>query len=153
MYKLNLPEFDYKLKKADGKVWIFDGIRKKYVMLTPEEWVRQHIIHYLTEKKNYPKSLIKVEGGLVYNQLQKRSDIVVFDRRGEPWMVIECKSPDLAVSPSTLSQASVYNVTLKAEYITVTNGLVHYCARIDWAHRETRLMDDLPDFPEQLNEI
>lgn len=149
MYKLNLPEFDYKLKKADGKVWIFDGIRKKYIILTPEEWVRQHVIHYLTGKKKYPKSLIKVEGGLVYNQLQKRSDIVVFDRRGEPWMVVECKSPVLAVSPSTLSQASLYNVTLKAEYITVTNGLVHYCARIDWAQKETKLMDDLPDFPQQ----
>jgi type I site-specific restriction endonuclease len=149
MYKLNLPGFDYKLKKADGKVWIFDGIRKKYIILTPEEWVRQHIIHYLTEKKKYPKSLIKVEGGLVYNQLQKRSDIVVFDRRGGPWMVVECKSPVSSVSPSTLSQASVYNVTLKAEYITVTNGLVHYCARIDWARRETKLIDDLPDFPEQ----
>jgi len=106
MYKLNLPEFDFKLKKADGKVWIFDGIRKKYVVLTPEEWVRQHFIHYLTSQKKYPRSLIRVEGGLTYNELQKRTDIVVFNRQGKPWMVVECKSPALAVAPSTLTQVS-----------------------------------------------
>src|SRR5204863_9718286 len=98
MYALNLPTFEYKLKKADGKVWIFDVIRKKFVVLTPEEWVRQHFVNYLIQHLQYPKSLIKIEGGLTFNQLQKRSDIVVFDRFAKPWMVIECKAPTLRLS-------------------------------------------------------
>jgi type I site-specific restriction endonuclease len=148
MFKLNLPGFDYKLKKAEGKIWIFDGIRKKYIVLTPEEWVRQHFIHYLTSDKKYPRSLIRVEGGLLYNELRKRSDIVVYDRQGHPWMIVECKSPAMHVSDSTLSQASVYNSTLKAEYICVTNGLVHLCAHIDWRERKTTQLTDTPAFPD-----
>ena len=147
MYKLNLPEFDFKLKKVDGKVWIFDGIRKKYIMLTPEEWVRQHFIHYLILKKKYPRTLIRVEGGLTYNELQKRTDIVVFDRQGKPWMIVECKSPSLQVSASTLTQAAVYNTTLQAEYICVTNGLLHLCAHINWLERKTTLLEDTPSYP------
>ena len=146
MYKLNLPEFDFTLKKADGKVWIFDGIRKKYLVLTPEEWVRQHFVNFLVVEKKYPKSLIKVEGGLVYNQLQKRSDIVVYNRLGKPWMIVECKAPATAVSPATLTQASVYNSTLQAQYLSVTNGILHYCAHIDWQHRKTTLLPEFPSF-------
>jgi hypothetical protein len=146
MIKLNLPEFEYKLKKADGKVWIFDVIRKKYIILTPEEWVRQHFIHYLIAELQYPKALLKIEGGLTYNQLQKRSDILVFDREGKPWMVVECKSPDLKVSQSTLQQASVYNAIYKAKYLTVSNGLTHYCAAVDWEAGKTALLDALPEY-------
>lgn len=153
MYKLNLPQFDYKLKKAEGKVWIFDGIRKKFIVLTPEEWVRQHFIHYLVAEKKYPRSLIRVEGGLSYNQLQKRTDIVVFDRQGNPWMIVECKSPTLKVSADTLSQASLYNATLKGEFICVTNGLLHFCARVDWADRKTTLLDETPSFPSLNKEL
>jgi hypothetical protein len=147
MYKLNLPQFDFKLRKAEGKVWIFDGIRKKYIVLTPEEWVRQHFIHYLVTEKKYPKTLIRVEGGLIYNELKKRTDIVVFNRQGSPWMIVECKSPSLQVAASTLMQAAVYNTTLKAKYLSVTNGLVHFCAHIDWQKRETTLLDDTPAYP------
>lgn len=147
MYKLNLPEFDFKLKEAEGKVWIFDGIRKKYLLLTPEEWVRQHFLHYLILHKRYPRSLIRVEGGLVYNELRKRSDIVVYDRNGKPWMVVECKSPTLALLGSALSQVSAYNARLKAEFVCVTNGLVHLCARVDWASRTTMQMTDIPEYP------
>lgn len=150
MYKLNLPEFEYRLKRADGKVWIFDGIRKKFIVLTPEEWVRQHFVHYLLTTRKYPRSLIKVEGGLQYNQLQKRTDIVVFNRQGAPWMVVECKSPSLKVSEATLAQASLYNSTLRAPYITVTNGLSHLCAHIDWQERRSTLIDDMPSFPEEV---
>ncbi len=148
MYKLNLPSFDHKLRKANGKVWIFDGIRKKFIVLTPEEWVRQHFIHYLVNEKQCPRSLIRVEGGLTYNQMQKRSDIVIFDREGKPWMVVECKSPTQMISDQTLSQAAVYNSTLKAAFICVTNGMVHYCAAVEWETRTTKLLDDLPAFPE-----
>ena len=146
MVKLNLPEFDYKLKKAEGKVWIFDVIRKKYLVLTPEEWVRQHFIHYLITEKKYPRSLIRVEGGLNYNQLQKRSDILVFGRDGNPWMIVECKAPNLSLSAMTLQQVSAYNASLKAKFISVTNGLVHYCASTDWSTAKTELLKDFPEF-------
>jgi hypothetical protein len=148
MIKLNLPEFEYKLKKADGKVWIFDVIRKKYLILTPEEWVRQHFIHYLIGELKYPKALLKVEGGLTYNQLQKRSDILVFDREGKPWMVIECKSPDQKLSQATLEQASAYNATLRAKFLSVTNGMLHLCASTDWSLSKTTVLDKLPEYPE-----
>ncbi|HEY0652880.1 MAG TPA: type I restriction enzyme HsdR N-terminal domain-containing protein [Chryseosolibacter sp.] len=146
MVKLNLPDFDYKLKKAEGKVWIFDGIRKKYLLLTPEEWVRQHFIHFLVNEKKYPKSLIRVEGGLNYNEMKKRSDIVVFDRNTKPWMIVECKSPALGLTPATLQQVSTYNASLKAKYISVTNGLMHYCAATDWNAGKVVLMSDFPAF-------
>jgi hypothetical protein len=148
MYKLNLPEFEYTLRKADGKVWIFDVIRKKFVVLTPEEWVRQHFVQHLITGLRYPKALIKLEGGLKYNTLNKRTDIVVYDRKGEPWMVVECKSPELKISESVLRQASVYNTTLKAKYITISNGLKHYCCSMDWQLARIVMMRDLPVFDE-----
>ena len=148
MYQLNLPDFNYSIKKDDGKVWIFDVIRKKYLVLTPEEWVRQHFVNYLVAELKYPKSLIKVEGGLTYNQLSKRSDIVVFDREGKPWMVIECKSPELQVDENVLRQASMYNATLRARYLVVTNGVKHFCAHINWQDNTTKLLTALPSFGE-----
>ena len=153
MYKLNLPSFDFKLKKAGDRLWIFDAIRKKYIVLTPEEWVRQHFVNYLVSEKKYPRSLLRIEGGLVYNQLQKRTDIVIFNRQAEPWMVIECKAPSVRVSPSALAQASVYNSTLKAQYLSVTNGLVHLCAHIDWMERKTTLLEQMPPFPADPDDI
>jgi len=127
MVVLNLPEFDVKLKKSEGKVWIFDGIRKKYLVLTPEEWVRQHLIHYFMDQLNYPKSLIRIEQGLKYNQLQKRSDIIVFDRNGNPWMIVECKAPDVKLNQSSVQQVAVYNSSIKAKYVAVSNGMKHVC--------------------------
>lgn len=127
MVNLNLPSFNYRIKHAHGKVWIFDGIRKKYVALTPEEWVRQHVTEFLVNQLRYPKSLIRVEYSLLYNTLSKRSDIVVFNRSGNPWMVLECKAPDVKLNDQTARQISVYNQTLNASYLVVTNGLVMYC--------------------------
>lgn len=144
MYKLNLPPFDYKLKKAEGKVWIFDVIRKKFIVLTPEEWVRQHFLHYVINDLKYPRSLIKVESGLSYNQLSKRSDILVYDQEANPWMIIECKSPTLKLSEKTVVQASAYNASLRAKYVTISNGMVHYCAATDWVAGTTRLLNELP---------
>ncbi len=147
MYKLNLPEYDFMLKRAEGKVWIFDGIRKKYIVLTPEEWVRQHFIQYLITEKKYPRTLIRVEGGVVYNDLKKRSDIVVYNREGTPWMVVECKSPTFRMSASVLSQVSMYNATLRAPYVCVTNGLIHLWAHTDWERMTTIPIPDTPPFP------
>jgi hypothetical protein len=146
MIQLNLPPFDHKVKKAEGKLWIFDVIRKKYVALIPEEWVRQHFIHFLISNARYPKSLIKVEGGLQFNQLQKRTDLVVFDRQGAPWMIVECKAPNVQISALTLSQAAMYNSTLRAKYITVSNGLAHLYAEINWTEGSTRWLDSLPPY-------
>lgn len=147
MIQLNLPSFEYKLRKAEGKLWIFDVIRKKYIVLIPEEWVRQHFINFLIKHLSYPRSLIKVEGGLQYNQLQKRSDIVVFDRNGNPWMVIECKAPEVKISQNSLMQAALYNDTLKAKFITVSNGLTHLYAEINWKERTTLWLEQMPAYP------
>lgn len=146
MVKLNLPPFDFQLKHGQERILIFDSLRKQYVVLTPEEWVRQHFIHYLIHHLNYPKALIKIEGGLTFNKLQKRSDIVVFNREGNPWMVIECKAPDLKLSDRTVHQASVYNHSLKAKYLVITNGMVHICCEIDWTNLKTIVMDTMPEY-------
>jgi hypothetical protein len=146
MVKLNLPDFEYVLKKEEGKLLILDSIRKKYLVLTPEEWVRQHFVNYLIQTLQYPRSLIRIEGGLQFNRLQKRSDIVVFDREGKPWMVIECKAPDVAMSQQTLRQASVYNHSLKAQYLVITNGLQHICCATDWQANTTTVLNDMPAY-------
>src|SRR5277367_761996 len=126
MHPLNLPSIDSNIRKEEGKVWIFDIIRKKYIVLTPEEWVRQHFIHYLIHDLKYPRSLFKVESGLSFNKLQKRSDILIHDRTGKPWMLVECKSPVIKLSQNAFNQIAVYNMTIDAKYLAVTNGRVHY---------------------------
>jgi hypothetical protein len=145
MHKLNLPELKATVKKEQGKVWIFDMIRKKYVILTPEEWVRQHFIHYLIHERYYPKSLFRIESGLTYNKLQKRSDILIFDRTGKPWMLIECKSADIRLSQTAFNQVAVYNMTVNAKYLAVTNGMAHFCCA---ASRDGELPVFLETFPE-----
>src|SRR5690242_3296036 len=117
MIPLNLPPFEYRLREEEGRQWIFDVIRKKFIVLTPEEWVRQHVVNYLVVHLQNPKSLIKVEGGLTYNKLSKRSDVLIRDRDGNPWMIIECKAPSVKIDRSAVNQAAVYNTTHKAKYI------------------------------------
>lgn len=128
---LDLPPFEHRLREAEGKLWIFDNIRKKFLVLTPEEWVRQHIVNYLVNHLNYPKPLIKVEGGLSYNQLSKRSDIVVFDRDGKPWLLIECKAPTVKLSEAVIRQVVLYNATMGAKHIAVSNGLATVIGKIE----------------------
>ena len=146
MNQLNLPAFQTALKKDQGKVYIFDIIRKKYVVLTPEEWVRQHFINYLILDKKYPKSLFRIEGSLSYNKLQKRSDILIYNRAGKPWMLIECKSPTIKLTQKAFNQVAVYNMTIGAPYIGVTNGMVHYCYERGTAGEEVKFLDDFPVF-------
>lgn len=146
MVNLNLPAFEYKVKKAGGKLWIFDIIRKKYVVLLPEEWVRQHFVNYLINHLQYPKSLIKVEGGLTFNTLKKRSDIVVFDRNANPWLIVECKAPQVKLQDDVVFQASVYNQTLKAKYLVVTNGFSHYYAEVNWVTKTANSLPSMPSF-------
>jgi hypothetical protein len=144
MQNLNLPTFDYKTKKIEGKPYIFDAIRKKYLLLTPEEWVRQHFINLLITQYAYSKNLIKLEGGLSYNRLQKRSDIVVFDNEGKPFLLVECKAPEVPISQAVVEQASRYNLTLKCPYMAITNGLRTFCFEIDFENNKFQQMNDLP---------
>ncbi|MEQ8925316.1 MAG: type I restriction enzyme HsdR N-terminal domain-containing protein [Fulvivirga sp.] len=131
MIKLNLPDFDCKLRKNAGKTEVFDIIRKKYVILLPEEWVRQNFIHFLINQQNFPKSLITIETGLKYNSLDKRSDIQVFDNQGSHFMIVECKSYKVKLDQKALDQLTMYNKTIKAKYIVLTNGINHFCCQFN----------------------
>ena len=149
MDKLSLPVCDLKTKQSAGKTVIFDIIRRKYVALTPEEWVRQHFIHYLINHLGYPKGLLTVEQGLRYNALRKRTDIVVYDRQGEPVLVVECKAPVYPLRPAMMEQAMMYNKTIGADYLLITNGIDHSCLRIDRQAGRVVYLDAIPGY-EQL---
>lgn len=127
MDRLNFPQYEFKIRQKDGKNEILDIIRKKYVILLPEEWVRQHVIHYLIKELNYPKGLMRVESGMHYNRLAKRSDILVFDNTGGHHLLVECKSNSQPINQSVLDQVTMYNKELRARYILITNGINHYC--------------------------
>ena len=123
---LNFPEFHFRFNQPEkGKYEIFDELRKKFLMLTPEEWVRQHIIRYLIEHKNYPKSLIALERGIKYNELKKRFDVLVLDRNGNPFFLVECKAPEVNLTQKAVEQVCLYNKTIGAEFLGVSNGIVH----------------------------
>jgi len=124
---LNFPPYEPRTKAEGKRTLIFDSIRKKYVALTPEEWVRQHLIHYLITEKGYPATLISVETPLKYARVGKRSDILVNDRNGQPLMLAECKAPEVAVTQKVFEQIAIYNLTILAPCLMVTNGLQHYC--------------------------
>ena len=144
--KLSFPSFEFRIEKINDKLMIFDVLRKKSVRLTPEERVRQHLIRYLIEYRQYPKSMIKVESGLKYNKLLKRSDILVFSQDGHPFMVIECKSPDLKLDDKVIHQVAAYSRSLQVKYIGISNGLKHYCWEIDQENQSTRSLEDFPEY-------
>jgi len=143
---LNLPNYPFKITQKDGLYLIFDEIRKKHLVLTPEEWVRQHFIRYLIALKNFPSSLLKIEGGLSLNQTKKRSDILVYNNLGEKIMVIECKAPSVPITQSTFDQAARYNSIYKAPWLAVTNGLNHYYAKIDHTNGKFFFVQELPAY-------
>lgn len=125
---LNFPEFHFRISQPEeGKYEIFDELRKKYLLLTPEEWVRQHIIKYLIDHKNYPKSLIALERGIRYNELMKRFDVLVLDRNGDPFFLIECKAPEVKLTQKAVEQVCLYNKTIGAAFLGISNGIVHIC--------------------------
>ena len=143
---LNLPPYPFKITLKDTQNFIFDEIRKKHLVLTPEEWVRQHFIQYLILEKKFPKSLIQIEGGLSLNQLQKRTDVVIFNSNGERIMVIECKAPAVKISQATFDQAARYNSVHKTKWLVVTNGLMHCYAQIDHQQEKFLFVKDLPEY-------
>jgi len=147
MQKLNLPTYPFKFKMLGQITQIFDIVRKKYTSLTPEEWVRQHMIHYLIHEKSFPASLMGVEKGLVYNGLKKRVDILIYDRNARPFMIVECKAPSVKLSQNVLDQASVYNLQLHVQYLLITNGLVHYCFHLDPSGTTLKYIEEIPHCP------
>jgi hypothetical protein len=143
---LNLPPYPIRIKEEENGTYIFDVIRKKFLFLTPEEWVRQHLVHFLIEEKNYPRTLIQLEGGLKLNTLQKRSDILIFNNLGEKIVLIECKAPSVKISQETFDQIARYNFTLKATYLMVTNGINHYFCQMDFENEKYTFLKELPKY-------
>ena len=147
MPKLNLPEYPCRLRdKQDGKPEIYDFIRKKFVRLTPEEWVRQHLLNFFIQYLDFPPSLIQVEGSLKYNRLSKRSDIVVYGKLGKPVLAVECKAPSVVITDDVFQQLAMYNFSLKVPYLVVTNGLDHYCCKLDPAGRQFNYIPEIPSY-------
>ncbi|WP_395066250.1 type I restriction enzyme HsdR N-terminal domain-containing protein [Flavobacterium sp.] len=146
MQKLNFPTFTFRFKNSENKVAIFDEIRKKFIILTPEEWVRQHVTQYLLQEKKYPKSYINVEKLIKINDLTKRYDLVVFQPNGELFLLVECKAPEVKISQQTFDQIARYNLTLKAKYLMVTNGLNHYFCEMDFENEKYIFLEKLPDY-------
>lgn len=143
---LNLPPHPFKITQKEDTYFIFDEIRKKHLVLTPEEWVRQHFIRFLVKEKGFPTALLQIEGGLSLYQTRKRSDILVYNTAGDKLMVIECKAPSVAITQATFDQAARYNSVYKAPWLVVTNGLQHYHAQIDHSNGRFLFVAELPHY-------
>ncbi|MBN2485065.1 MAG: type I restriction enzyme HsdR N-terminal domain-containing protein [Bacteroidales bacterium] len=150
MVKLNLPEYTFEVKKEKGQFYIRDIIRKKYLLLTPEEWVRQNITAFLTNGRDFPAVLFSMESGIKVNSLQKRYDALVYSRSGSPLLLIECKAPEVAINQKVFEQIIAYNNTVKAPYMLVTNGILHYFLRIDNQSGKFVFDTSIPFFTELL---
>ena len=146
MEALNLPPFAYKITKSGANNLIFDIIRRKYVVLTPEEWVRQHVVHYLINTLSYPKSLFSVERGANYNKLQKRSDLCIYNSSGKPHLLVECKAASVPITQEVVKQVSIYNQTLQAPFLVITNGLQHFCWQVDFETRKFQPLQEIPAY-------
>ncbi|TBV26282.1 restriction endonuclease subunit R [Meridianimaribacter sp. CL38] len=146
MQKLNFPTYSFRFKNNENKVSIFDAIRKKFVVLQPEEWVRQHCLQFLIEEKKYPKSLINVEKELTVNDLRKRYDIVVYNPNGQIHLVVECKAPKINIDQTVFDQIARYNLELNATYLMVTNGINHYYCQMDFENERYVFLRDIPEY-------
>ena len=146
MENLNFKSYQLKIKNNENKQYVFDEIRKKNVLLTPEEWVRQNCIQFLIHEKKYPKSLISVEKKISVNSLTKRYDIVVFNSDGRIVLLVECKSPKVKISQNTFDQISRYNLAFKSKYLMITNGLRHYYCEIDYVNNKCFFLEELPNY-------
>ena len=145
---LNLPLYSFRFREQTGKKQIFDGFRRKWVMLTPEEWVRQNFARYLTEVKHFPSSLVALERSLRINQHDFRTDVVLFSKSGNPLVVVECKAPEVKITQQVFDQIARYNLELRVSYLIVTNGLAHYCCRFDQDQQTYTFLQEIPDYTE-----
>ncbi len=146
MQKLNFPCYTFRFKNSENKVAIFDVVRKKFIILTPEEWVRQHVVRFLLEQKKYPLSLINVEKVLKVNDLRKRYDIVVYNTDGTINILVECKAPEVTIAQITFDQIAQYNMTLHANFLMVSNGLNHYFCQMDFVNEKYQFLKELPTY-------
>ena len=144
---LDLPPFEAKLtQSATNQPLIWDGLRRKHVVLTPEEWVRQHVVHYLIDHRGYPKGLLSLEQGHRYNQRQKRTDLVALDAAGLPLLLVECKRPTVPITAAVAMQAATYNQTIGAPLLLLTNGLSHFCWRVNFEQRTNERLVEVPPY-------
>ncbi len=146
MSALNLPTFDKKIIEKEGKPSIFDVIRRQYVALTPEEWVRQHFVHFLINEKRFPQALMANEVQLKLNGMSRRCDTVVYDRTLRPRVIVEYKAPTVNITQRVFDQICRYNMVLQVDYLIVSNGLVHYCCKIDYSKRTYAFLKEIPEY-------
>ena len=146
MLELNLPPFDKKIMQKDGKPFILDIIRQQYVALTPEEWVRQHFVHFLIKHKGFPLSLMANEVQIKLNSMSRRCDTVVYDRALQPRVIIEYKAPSVPITQQVFDQICRYNMVLQVDYLIVSNGLAHYCCKVDHATRTHTFLKEIPEY-------
>lgn len=144
--KLNLPRFDFKFKSDENIAKIYDEIRKDYFIITPEEWVRQNFVKHLIQNFSYPIGRIAVEKQIKVNNNLKRFDVLVYDKKLHPLLLVECKAPEVLINQTAFSQAGVYNIQLRAKYIIVTNGMNHYAAEIDFKNKKYTFLKELPNY-------
>jgi len=146
---LNFPYYEFRIMEEKGQLKIFDPVRKKYVALTPEEWVRQHLIHYLHKDKYYPLGLMMVEKEFKYNTLTKRADIVVCDREGNPLIIVECKSADVEITQDVFDQIMRYNLKMNVATVILSNGLKHFCFQFDTPKQAYTVLAEIPQWQKQ----
>lgn len=148
MDSLNLPEYDFTFQGVGETRMIFDPVRRRYVALTPEEWVRQHFVQFLIRERGVPRGLVAIEPEFKYNGMSRRADVVVYGRNGKPVLAGECKAPEVEIRQAAFDQLARYNTIVQAKYLVVTNGIVHYCCRVDRANGTYAFLDDLPPYDE-----
>jgi len=146
LIKLNFPEYKFRVRQTAKGTEIFDVIRKKFVALTPEEWVRQNAVQFLIREKQVPVGRVNVEVALEASGLPRRADVVVFDNFGKPVAIVECKAPTVKITQDAFDQIARYNIALKASYLIVTNGLSHFCCYIDIEKQTYCFVDKIPDY-------
>ena len=144
--QLNLPTYECRLREQNGRQQIFDVLRRRYVALTPEEWVRQHFVHYLIEHKGYPKGLLANEVELRVGEKHLRCDTVLYDKALHPKIIVEYKAPDIAITQKVFNQITVYNMLLHVDYLIVSNGMQHYCCQMDYEQNRYMFLSDIPNY-------
>lgn len=149
MQQLNLPQYNFRIKTERDKTLIFDVIRKKFVVLTPEEWVRQNFIEYLKNEKKFPESLMAVEKQISVNGLQRRFDLLVYTRNGQPLLIAEFKAPEVKITQEVFDQVVRYNMALRVEKVIVSNGLQHFACEIDYTKNSFSYLPEIPAFAER----
>jgi len=146
MYQLNLPSFEFKLRKNESGGEVYDFIRKKFIKLTPEEWVRQHWLQTLVQHYQCPAGRISVEKALSYNQTSRRTDVVVYDDHAKALLILELKAPEVNLDEKTCEQIAIYNTSLKVPWLLISNGIQHFCFKVDFHQSKCQLVEELPDY-------